>query len=41
MTSPSGSISFVGFILSFSGTGVEAEFEVDKEIEVEAGGKVG
>jgi len=41
MTSPWGSISFVGFISSFSGTGVEAECEVDKEVEVEAGGKVG
>ena len=40
-TSPWGSISFVGFISSFSGTGVKAEREVDEEVEVEAGGKVG
>ena len=38
--SPWGSISFVEFISSFSGTGVEAECEVDKEVEVEAGSKV-
>ena len=41
MTSPYGLISFVGFISSFSGTGVKAEYEVGKEVEVEAGSKVG